>query len=116
MRPSRGPWRYSTNYGTDLRIVQQSGENRLRPDGTIVPRNNLVGSPIHRVDLRLQRRFPLGGRAGVDGILELFNVFNHANYGSYVTQEVARNYGAPTQSTLAAYLPRMLQLGLRFTF
>ena len=109
--------RLSTQYGTDLagRGVPQ-GERRLRPNGTIVDRNNFVGKPIHRVDLRLQRRFPLGGRAGIDGILEIFNVFNHANYESYVVQEVARNYGQPSQSTNVAYTPRALQLGFRLTF
>ena len=99
-----------------MRIVQQSGENRLRPDGTIAPRNNLVGSPIHRVDLRLQRRFPLGGRAGVDGLVELFNVFNHTNYGAYTTQEVSKVYGQPSQNLNVSYTPRSLQLGFRFAF
>src|SRR2546425_548370 len=67
--------RFNTSWGTDVRNLGLSsiGERRLRPDGTIVPRDNFVGQPIHRVDLRLQRRFALGGRAGVDGIVELFN-------------------------------------------
>ena len=34
-----------------------------------------------------------GGRAAIDGILEVFNVFNHANYGSYTTAESNANYG-----------------------
>ena len=33
-------------------------EQRLRPDGTIVPRNGFVGDPIHRVDMRLQKKIP----------------------------------------------------------
>jgi hypothetical protein len=64
----------------------------------------------------LQRRFPLGGRAGIDGLLEVFNVFNHANYGSYVTDERNSNYGQPQQSSEVQYAPRMLQLGFRFAF
>jgi hypothetical protein len=52
--------RFGRSYGADLRGVGVSGENRLRPDGTIVPRNEFVGKPIHRVDLRIQRRFKLG--------------------------------------------------------
>jgi hypothetical protein len=71
---------------------------------------------MHRVDMRLQRRFPLGGRAGIDGILELFNVFNRANYGSYSTREVAANYGQPSQNTNVAYAPRTLQFGFRLAF
>jgi hypothetical protein len=82
----------------------------------MVPRNNLVGDPIHRVDLRLQRRFPLVGSAAIDGMLELFNVFNHANYERYVTTEVSRNYGQPAQSRNVAFAPRTVQLGFRLTF
>ena len=116
--------RFSTSYGGDLRNVGESNNGaigtpitpRLRPDGTIVPRNNLVGHPIHRVDLRVQRHFKLAGRAGVDGLLEVFNLVNHANYGSYVTQESNRSYGQPSFNSNIAYQPRMLQLGFRFTF
>jgi hypothetical protein len=110
---------FFTRYGVDLRQIGaiRPGELRLRPDGTIVPRNSFVGKPLHRVDLRLQRRFPLGGTAGVEGIVEVFNVFNHANYGSYGTSEVARNdYGVPSSSTNVAFAPRILQLGFRFAF
>jgi hypothetical protein len=107
--------RFETTYGGDLRITGQPG-GRVRPDDTIVPRNNFVGKPVHRVDVRIQRTFRLAGRAGVDGILEMFNVFNHANYGSYVTVESNRNYGRPSANTAVAYAPRMLQLGFRFAF
>ena len=115
--------RFVTSYGGDLRdIGGLAGTGgapfppRLRPDGTISPRNNLVGKPIHRVDLRAQQRVRLGGRASLDGLVEVFNLFNHANYGSYVTQESNRNYGRPSFSSNIAYQPRMLQLGFRFTF
>jgi hypothetical protein len=68
------------------------------------------------VDLRVQRRFALGSRAGIDGLIEVFNVFNHVNYGSYVTSESSRNYGNPVQNTAVAYAPRTLQLGFRLAF
>jgi hypothetical protein len=110
--------RFDTNWGTDLRQLGgiQPNSLRLRPDGTIVPRNDFVGKPIHRVDLRLQRGLRFGGRPRLDGILELFNALNHANYGSYITQEVSRNYGQPNQVNNVAYGPRTLQLGFRFAF
>jgi hypothetical protein len=107
--------RFANTYGGDLRLTGASG-GRLRPDGTVVPRNNFVGKPLHRVDVRVMRRFAIGGKAGIDGIVEVFNAFNHANYGSYVIQESARNYGQPTGNLNVAYQPRMLQLGFRFTF
>jgi hypothetical protein len=111
--------RWYTDWSTDLRQLGdlRPNENRLRPDGTIVPRANFVAESIHRVDLRIQRRFSLGGRAGIEPILELFNMFNHANYGEYVTSEIASNYGEPQQSdNPVAYGPRTLQLGFRLSF
>jgi hypothetical protein len=109
--------RRETSWGVNLRGPgANSGERRLRPDGSYVKRNGFVGKPIHRVDLRVQRRFTLGGRAGIDGILEVFNLFNHANYGSYITEEVSAAYGRPIQNPELAYAPRMLQLGFRLAF
>jgi len=81
-----------------------------------MPRNAIVGDPIHRVDMRIQKRFPLAGRFAVDGIFEAFNLFNHANYGSYVTNEANANYGQPSFNANVAYQPRILQLGFRATF
>ena len=107
--------RYATSYGGDLRKTGETG-GRLRPNGSIVPRNGFVGKPVHRVDLRLQRRFGLGGRRTFDGIAEVYNAFNHANFGTYVTDEANRQYGQPTQNTNVAYSPRRAQLGFRFAF
>ena len=70
----------------------------------------------HRLDVRLTRRFKLGGQRSADGILETYNLFNHANYGSYTTAESNPRYGQPTQNTALAYQPRMVQLGFRIGF
>jgi len=107
--------RYATTYGGDLRNYGTGRGDRLRPNGSVVPRNDFVGSPNHRVDMRLQRRFAVG-RAKLDGLLELFNVFNTANYGSYTTQQSSAKYGQPSQNLNMAYQPRMLQLGFRAAF
>jgi hypothetical protein len=109
--------RFATTYGGDLRNQGTAGSGRLRPDGTIVPRNNFVGLPIQRLDVRVQKRFPIRGRVGVDTIIEVFNLFNHANYGSFVTTEaLGAAYGRPTQNSNLVYQPRMMQLAFRFTF
>lgn len=107
--------RFLTNYGGDLR---NSGNFslRLRPDGTIVPRTDIVGRPIHRMDVRMIRRFRLWGRTTLEGSLEVFNVFNHANYGSYVTTEASPLYRQPQQNIGAAFQPRSAQLGFRLVF
>jgi len=106
--------RLATVCGCGLRLG--AGDDTLRRDGTFVPRNNFVGKPIHRVDVRLQKSLTLGPRVRVDGMLDIFNAFDHANYGSYITTETNRNYGRPTQNPALNYAPRMLQLGFRATF
>jgi hypothetical protein len=53
---------------------------------------------------------------GIDGIFEAFNVFNRANYGTWVTDEASTSYGKPSANTGIAYAPRMLQLGFRLEF
>jgi hypothetical protein len=110
--------RRTTTYGGDLRNVggNSVSQQRLRPDGTIVPRNGLVGDPIHRVDMRLQKKIGLGGNRSIAGVVEVFNLLNHANYGSYTTQESSVNYGKPSFSSNLAYQARMLQLGFRLGF
>jgi hypothetical protein len=103
-------------YGGDLRRMGRS-TNRLRPDGSIVPRNNFTENALHRMDVRLSRRTGLGvGNSSIDVMLEVFNLLNHENFGRYVTAEVARNFGQPLQNTNIAYLPRVVQLGFKFSF
>jgi hypothetical protein len=108
--------RTGTSYGGDRRRQGAAGTARLRPDNTIVPRNNFVGRPLHRVDMRLQKRLSLGGRTTIDGLVEVFNVFNHENYGSYTTQESNANYGRPSFNGNIAFQPRIVQLGFRLAF
>ena len=103
--------RVATTAGGDRRDTAISG-GRLRADGSITPRNNLVGEPIHRTDMRIQRKFRFSNRFGVDGLLEVFNVFNRANYTSYTTQESNTLYGRPSAHAGV----RRLQLGFRTRF
>jgi len=103
----------ATTYGGgDRPRLRTAGPNA----GTIVPRNNLVGEPLHRVDFRVTQRIGLGGRTGVDAIVEVFNLFNRENYGSYTTAESNASYGRSVQDTGLAYQPRIVQLGFRLTF
>jgi hypothetical protein len=106
--------RFATTYGGNAR--NNGGTNgRLRPNGSIVERNNFVGAPIHRVDMRLQKQLTLG-KVKVSALLDLFNVMNRANYGTYTTQESSANYGKPTQNANVAFSPRMLQFAFRTSF
>ena len=97
-------------------LTGAAGSDRLRLNGTFTPRNGFVGLPVRRVDARLQRHFKLAGRTGADGIVEVFNAFNRANYGGYVTNEASPQYGQPISSSNLSYAPRSVQLGFRLTF
>lgn len=110
--------RFATNTGVDRRNTgnNAASELRLRADGSIAPRAAIIGEPIHRMDARLQQRLPIFGRITVDGMFEVYNLFNHANYGSYTTNESNAQYGKPSFNANVAYQPRMLQLGFRVAF
>jgi hypothetical protein len=90
--------------------------SRLRADGSIIERNSFDFPSLHRVDMRLQQRIPLGGRFRLDGIVEVFNAFNHANYGTFTLVETNVNYGKPAENLNIAYQPRLVQLGFRLAF
>jgi hypothetical protein len=84
--------------------------------GELIPRNGLRGLPLHRVDLRVAKDLTLGRGMKVTGIAELFNLFNHTNYGAYNAQVNSATFGDPRQNLLNAYLPRSAQLAAKFSF
>jgi hypothetical protein len=49
-------------------------------ESSAVGRNSATLPGRATVDIRVSRRFPLGGRVGVDAILEVFNLLNRTNY------------------------------------
>ena len=49
-------------------------------------------------------------------MVEVFNLFNHANHGSYVVAESSPRYGRPSFNGNVSYAPRTAQLGFRFAF
>ena len=89
---------------------------RLRANGTLIERNSFNRADIHRVDMRFLKRFTLSSRMAVEGMVEVFNLFNHENYNAFVTNEAARNYGAPSFDSNIAFQPRTMQFGFRVTF
>lgn len=99
-----------TNYGGDLRGFGGAGSARLRPDGTIVPRNAFAQPTRQRFDLRLQQRIPLFRHVAVDGIAEVFNLFNSPNW-TVDTQESRADFGKNI-----AGQNRTAQIGFRLTF
>ena len=91
---------------------------RRRANGTIIPRNGFNLPSLHRVDARLQRRLALGRHVRLDGIVEVFNLLDRANFDPtlYTLNESNAKYGQPNSSNTLAYSPRMLQFGFRTQF
>jgi outer membrane receptor protein involved in Fe transport len=104
--------------GCDARGLGIASIDRLRDDGsnTIIPRENFVGQPIHRVEMRLQQRVSLGGGRSFDGFVEVFNLFNRANYGLYDVVETSPTFGQPLSTPNLSYAPRTVQIGFHLTF
>ena len=68
------------------------------------------------VDVRLQKSFPIVSKVKIDGMIETYNLFNHENFGSYTTNMASAQFGRPSANAALAYQPRMMQLGIKFTF
>lgn len=80
-----------------------------RPAG--VDYNAGRGDSYVNVDLRASKLIRFGGRQ-VEVLWEMFNLFNKVNYGGFVGNMVATNFGKPTY----ALPPFQSQLGIRFDF
>lgn len=110
------------SYGSALPFNVVTGGDRNndtnvndRPEG--VGRNSERGFDFASLDVRLSRRLALGGRRGLEAIVEVFNVLNRANYqlpnNTFGTGAAPRaGFGEPT----AAADPRQIQFGLRVDF
>ena len=103
-------------YGGDLRGIGGGGaaqalrRQRLRPDGSIIERNSFTQPRRQRVNLRVQQRIPLDDRMSIDGIADVFNVFNSPNW-TLSSDQASRQYN---QRILGEN--RAAQLGFRLTF
>ena len=84
-------------------------------DGSLVPRDDFQGKPIAKVDVRLTKDLSLG-RMKLTGIAELFNVFNHKNYGAYNLTIGRVGYQSPGQNLATTYIPRSGQLAVKLAF
>jgi hypothetical protein len=89
-------------------------------DGAFISRNAGVGSPFSTTSLRLTRTFTPRRHMRVEGLVEVFNLFNRQNNlariatfgtGAYPTSP-ASNFGQIT----AVGEPRSLQLGIRVRY
>jgi len=93
---------------------------------TSVARNSQTMKSQLIVDTRLSKRFTLGGRWAVDGIVDVFNLLNRANYteinnifgtGAFPSTPQKDAQGRVTYGTYTEALPgRQMQLALKLIF
>jgi hypothetical protein len=91
-----------------------------------VGRNVETMSSVFSVDLRLSKRFNLGGGAAIEAIAEAFNLFDRTNFseinnifgrGSFPTQPQTDAQGRVTYGLYEQALPpRQIQLALKVSF
>jgi Carboxypeptidase regulatory-like domain len=108
--------------GDVIEIASRFHDVPTIPSGYTIARNALQGLPLHKVDLRVTKEINLVGTAKVQLIGEIYNLFNHHNYGSYNTSLSASSaattalFGQPQQNAGNAYVPREGQLAFRIAF
>jgi hypothetical protein len=85
-------------------------------------RNALVGPHFWSVDLAVSRQVSVGGMQALELRLETFNLFNTFNWGDPGTDQAAGgtianiNSGQFGRIITQAGLPRIIQLGFKYTF
>ena len=120
-RPARSARSARNRYVTAPLTVNPTALDRFDGDpsyavGQVIPRNALQGFPLHRVDLRVSKDLNLPGGVKLTGIAEVFNLFNHENYGAYNSQlnstDLRRSAAEPAERLSAARRAAGVQGGI----
>jgi hypothetical protein len=84
-----------------------------------LPRNAVTGPAFHNTDLSLARRVQLAGWPGLELRVDVFDVFNHPNFGPPGNIVGSPSFGRITRTRLPtgeAGSSRQIQLGARLSF
>jgi hypothetical protein len=84
--------------------------------GQTLKRNALEGTPLYKFDIRLAKEIVFHERIRLAGMFEVFNLFNHPNYGAFQTLINLNGFGTPQQNSSISYVPREIQLAFRLSF
>lgn len=107
------------NIATSLDPFGSGAGRWLDAQGNVLPKNGERALYWDKkVDLRFVKNVRVWGRSNLQGMLDIFNVFNTANYDptTYGAQYGTKTYLQPAYSSNLFYQPRMLQVGLRVTY
>jgi hypothetical protein len=123
---------YSPLAGADLNGDGNGGafpsdRARVNPadESTSVGRNNETTAAQYNVDIRVSRKFKLGGGAAFEAIMDVFNLFNRVNFYEDTNQSSFAIFGAgaypttplPTYGRYTLTLPpRQVQVAGKISF
>jgi Carboxypeptidase regulatory-like domain/TonB-dependent Receptor Plug Domain len=94
--------------------VANTPQDRINPDGSVTRRNlGRKDNQFNSLDLRLTKDLAFG-RLTVQPIVEVFNVFNNANFKRPEVTSLIFNFDGTVQSGTGD--PRQVQLGVRLLF
>jgi len=96
-------------------LSQWNGPPVIEP-GQTLPRDAFHGLPLYKVDLRLSKDFHIHERVVITPMVDVFNLFNHPNYGSYQTLVNLPAFGNPSQNLSDSYVPREFQFAFHIAF
>jgi hypothetical protein len=86
--------------------------DRIRPDGSIVPRNTgRKDNTYSALDVRLSKEFKLGKSTALEPIVEVFNLFNSANILVPQNTNLIFNFDGTIRAGVGD--PRQVQVGAR---
>jgi hypothetical protein len=102
----------------------------VTPGCTMIKPNTLTGKPFVEMDLRASKFFKLGERARLSALIEVYNLFNRANFCNSYEEAVSAttfntprafcqgpsNNGALSGASTATVQSLHTELGLRFEF
>jgi hypothetical protein len=94
--------------------VANTPQDRINPDGSVTRRNlGRKNNQFNSLDLRLSRDFH-AGRVTIQPIVDVFNVFNSANFRRPEVTNLIFNFDGTVQSGNGD--PRQAQVGVRILF
>ncbi len=108
------------NMGSNRNLTNdpQVPASQQRP--LFIGRNTIRGQSIYQMDARYSHFFPIRERFRPEFLAEAWNVFNHSNITGYNSTAQVDTQGnilvPPSLAQTAALDPRLLQLGIRFTW
>ena len=112
----QGPWGIEFSPRFSARSAQPlTVDNRILKDATIVNRNTLrKNNEFYSFDFRAAKGFKINERFTVQGMVDVFNLFNSANIKKPEVTGLLFNFDGMVTSGLGD--PRQAQLGVKLIF